>query len=242
MPTVQLHGRCSRPGDLPDVCAKCGAEAEHHVTKKFTWVPPWVFITILAGLLVYVVLAVILQKQYTVAVPFCKDHKGHWVKRLLLSLGGFFVLVGGGIGLAILMGVLSDSAAPADKDTYGIIAGLSVVGGLLAWVVVIVVAQWTAIKPKEITDNSITLTGVSQAFASAYEEQEDREREARRGALDRFDERRPRRRDDDEDDRPRRRDDRRIQEEEEDRPRRRIREDEEDDRPRRPRREREEDY
>jgi hypothetical protein len=96
--------------------------------------------------------------------------------------------------------------------------------------VVVVAAQATAIRPKEITDNGIKLTGVSQGFVDAYEEQEDREREARRGALDRFDDRPRRRRDEDEDDRPRRRDDKRIQAEDE------------DERPRRPRRDREEEY
>jgi hypothetical protein len=230
MPTVRLHGRCSRPGDLPDVCAKCGAEARHHVTRTFKWYPPWIIVTILAGLLVYLILALVLQKSYKVAVPMCQDHKGHWVNRILITVAGFFVLFGGGIALAVLMGVLSDSAAPQDRDVYGIVALISVVGGIVGWLVLIVVANMTAIRPTEITDDSIKLTNVSQAFAEAYEDQEDREREARRASLDRFDERRPRR-DWDDDDRPRRRDDRRIQAE-----------DEEDDRPRRPRREREDEY
>jgi hypothetical protein len=76
MPTVYLRGRCSRPDDLPDVCARCGAETKHRVTRTFHWYPPWIGITILAGLLIYFVLAMVLRKSYTVAVPLCDRSQG----------------------------------------------------------------------------------------------------------------------------------------------------------------------
>jgi len=101
----------------------------------------------------------------------------------------------------------------------------------VAFLVVVIAAQATAIRPEEITDRGIRLTGVCMSFVDAYRDMEDRERAARRGALERWDDRRDRRRDDDEDDRPRRRprDDRyRGDEQQEERPRRPRRDVEDD--------------
>jgi hypothetical protein len=228
MPSVYLRGHCSRPDDLPDTCMKCGADARHRVTRTFNWVPPWIIVTAFGGLLLYVILATVLRKSYTVAVPLCDDHKGHWSNRVLLNLGSLVVLVGGSIGLAVLVGNLATQ--PDDVMPFLIFL---VIGAFVAWLVVVVAANATSIRPEEITDQGIRLTGVCSGFIDAYHDQEERERSARRRAADRWDDRdeaRRRRRRDDEDDRPRRRDDRY-----------RGRADEEDDRPRR-RREVEDDY
>lgn len=206
MATVYIRGRSERPDDLPDVCMKCGRDGKERVKKTFNWVPPWIGITILAGLLIYVILAMILKKTKTVSSPFCEEHRGHWRNRLLLNLGGFFVLVGGGIGLTVLVA----SAAGPNNDLGGL-AVLFLVGGLVAWLAVLIATTVTSVRCQEITDDGIKLTGVSEGFVEAYHQMEDEERQARRAArgVGRQDERR---RDEDEE-RPSRRGDRRIREE-----------------------------
>lgn len=207
---------------------KCGTETSHRVTRTFNWVPPWIGITILAGLLIYFILAAVLRKTYTVAVPLCEDHKRHWTNRTVLTLVSLVVLVLGSIGLGVLAGNLGPAA-----DDVGPVIVFVIIGGFVAWLVLVIVANSTAIRPEEITDDGIRLTGVCMEFSDAYREMEDREREARREARDHWDDRpRPKRRDyrEDEDDRPRRRDDERYQgrADEEDRPRRKRERDPED--------------
>ena len=223
MPKVYLQGRCSKPTDQPDVCARCGAETTNRVKKTFSWYPPWIIVTFfIGGLPLYLILAIVLRKTYTVAVPLCAEHKGHWTKRLLLNLLGVFGLLGGGIALGVLFFALGDSD-PANRETYAGVGVLTIIGGILACLVLVVITSTTAIRTTEITDRGIRLAGVGKEFVAAYEEQEDEEREARRGAMDRWDDRKSRRREDDEDDRPRRRDEKRIRadDEEDERPRRR---------------------
>jgi hypothetical protein len=97
-------------------------------------------------------------------------------------------LVGFAIFASVSEGNLSSLAAPL---------WLLVVALLLGWLITIAVLQQTAIRPTEITDRSITLTGVSEGYIEALR--------ADRG--DDYDDDRPRRsrrRDDDyDDDRPR---------------------------------------
>lgn len=230
MAKVFLRGRCSRPDDLPDVCMKCGAQADDRVSRTFNWVPQWIGLTLLIAWPVYLILAIVLKKSATVAVPLCEQHKSHWTFRIWLNLGTFVVLVGGGIALAILIGSLS---GPGPNDLGGF-AVLLVVVALVAWLIILVVSSMTAIRVEEITDdNGVRLTGVCQEFVDAYRDQEDRERAARRGAMERWDDRRDRGRDEDEDERPRRRQrDERVQD----------RSDEQDERPRRRRESREDEY
>ncbi len=61
MTTIRLGRYEAETGRLPAVCMRCGAPAVVWKDKKFTWIPPWLSITILGGLLPYVILARILQ-------------------------------------------------------------------------------------------------------------------------------------------------------------------------------------
>jgi hypothetical protein len=209
MASVWLERPLNHEDDLPDVCARCGAETKGRVKRNFNWIPPWVIITILAGLLIYLILAIILKKNCSVAVPMCDKHRNHWFGRGLWVFLTFLLFIGGSIGLT----VLTVEMVP-NGELEGL-AALWIVAGILAWLIFIIVANYTAIRPLEITDDRIRLTGVSEEFASAYREHLDKldrgRREVSRGGLDRWDDRpkrRPRRDDDDryerDDDRPRR--------------------------------------
>jgi hypothetical protein len=152
---------------LPNLCMRCGAPATVNKVKKFSWYPPWINITILAGLPIAVILALILTKRMTVHVPFCEDHRHHWERRNLI-MGLVFLLL---LAMAIGAGFLS---ANVHNDALIAIAWIAVAVALLALLVCVIVAQSTAIRPTEITDRSITLKGVDQAFADAVMDERDR--------------------------------------------------------------------
>lgn len=192
MPQIRLHVR-QADGDLPSVCMCCGQPATVTKTKKMQWCPPWVGILILAGLLPYAIVAMILTKRARVQAPFCDDHKGHWLHRALLMWGSFFLF--GFLGLGAIV-----AAASLPQHLRENALGFTCLGGvvlLLIWLGIVIYAQNTGIRPKEITDNEILLDGVCLAFVDAVDES-DREYEERRRE-------RRRRRDDDEDELPRRR-------------------------------------
>jgi hypothetical protein len=166
--------------DLPRVCMRCGARAVTRKAKRFTWSPPWAFF-ILGALG-----AAIFAKSANVDVPLCDRHRWHFGGRLVVIFLGFVAVVALGVGVAIA------------ADAHLVEAEFLVVPLLVfivAYLVALVVISLTTIRPKEITDKSVTLTGVSEDFIEALNEQ-------RRGEDDRP--RRRRRRDDDDDgERPR---------------------------------------
>jgi hypothetical protein len=167
MATLEMGRRPLEDEDVPDLCMQCGAPAEVHREKTFSWYPPWVFVLLLAGLLPFIIVALVLTKKKRVPVPLCRAHRNHWAWRNAVILLSFLGLVGLVIGVSVLLNV---AAGPNGFDQYGGLVCAGSVVGLVVWLVVVAVLQQTAIRPTEITDSSITLTGVSKEFVRAYEE------------------------------------------------------------------------
>lgn len=180
-------------GGLPDICMCCGEEATVTKTKKMSWCPPWVGFLILVAWPVWLVVMLIMTKRATLQAPLCEQHKGHWFNRNLIVIGSLFLL--GGLGALIF--VLAVIIPPRGADDYGPFACLGAVLLFIVWIVILVVVQNTAIRPKEITDHEITLAGVSDAFVEAFEETRGERRSSRRRRRPQLDE------DDDFDDEPR---------------------------------------
>ncbi len=185
---------CDRDGELPPVCMKCGADAEHYIKRTFQWYPPWVLVMILVAIIVFIILAMVLTKKMTVYVPLCEEHKKYFSRRVrnggLIMLAGFFAIVGG-IALAVVL----------SENRMGDVAWIPGAGGPLLFLVSLIVGSIVmqmGIKPGEITDNDIKLNGVSAEFVDALKDQ----RRAKKLAREK---RRAERDDDEEDRRPRRR-------------------------------------
>jgi hypothetical protein len=222
---------CSR-GVLPRVCMRCGAPSDEVKSKNFSWFHPLIYLTLLLGLLPFLIIALVLTKRMTVDAPFCHEHRGHWTRRTLLVTGTLLAVLALGIGAIAYMA--NQPPGPKDDLSGFLCAGAGVL--LFGWLILSMIVSMTAIRTTEITDRTITLAGVDDQFVAALEEDRERDREDDRHRRRRYDDmrddyddeveppdRRPRRRYDDRDDedRPRRRHDDR---DEDDRPRRRSRE------------------
>jgi hypothetical protein len=213
MGRIRLRESEVRASRLPEVCMACGEPSDTHVKKNFSWFPPWVGITILAGLLPYMILAAVLTKRMSVSVPVCDRHRGHfWKRTLLIWMSLALWLVGSGLIFVLTMALLP----PKEQDGAFGLSCFAFIGGLIAAIVVIWFAQNSGIRPKEITDRDITLIGVDDRFIDAVEDEREQRRQ-KRDAEDGLDDRPPPRRRAAEDDdlprdgyregRPRRRDD-----------------------------------
>lgn len=182
MAQVRMWLRDAEAGNLPAVCVCCGSAAVTTKSKQMQWFPPWVYILILAGLLPYAIVASVLTKKARVQAPFCEDHKGHWFNRSALMWGTFFLfLVLSGAGFIFGMNL--------ERHQQDLVMPWVCVGGTVlftGWLVTVIVCAMTAIRPCEITDREVTLTGVSDAFADAVfaeaQEQRSRRQERRTGS------------------------------------------------------------
>lgn len=105
---------------LPAACIKCGAPpAGRPYRRRLSWHDPVLYVLILAGLLVYVIVALIVRKTGTVDVCLCARHRSNRNKRTLAAwlalVGGIGLFVGGCVLEAVapmLLGVAMLFASP----------------------------------------------------------------------------------------------------------------------------------
>ena len=95
---------------FPDRCVVCNRPAEHRLRKTLTWHHPAYFVAVLFALLLYVVVALLVNKKAKVDFGLCHKHcrrrtRGFWIGYL-----GFFLSVAAMIfGWAVLGGKAGNS-------------------------------------------------------------------------------------------------------------------------------------
>jgi hypothetical protein len=162
---------------MPGICMRCDERASVYKEKKFSWFPPWIGVMLLVAWPVYLILMAVMTKRMTVSVPLCEKHKHHWLVRTVVGLVGLGLLLILLVFNIVITGMVSNAG---DDDVTGPLLAVLWIGlGILflAWLITLVAMQNTAIRPNEITDETITLTGVSEAFVDAVEDARDQEEE-----------------------------------------------------------------
>jgi hypothetical protein len=152
-------------GDLPGVCLVCGRDSELVKKKTFAWQPPWVWVTLLLGVLPFAIIALILTKRATVQAPLCKEHRFHWDGRILGIFFGF-CLVAGAVVVAV------------NFNQYPWL-WLMVAAVMFGWIVLAIALGLTMVRPMLITDREIILKAVAPGFVDAMLAADDLERENR---------------------------------------------------------------
>jgi hypothetical protein len=153
---------------LPRICVRCGAPAAILLNKNFAWQPYWVFLLFLAGvfsligLVPFVIVAVIFTKRMRVAVPFCGRHRGYWRKLNVLGFGG--VAAAALFVFAVSYLTFHRDQNGSDFTSWLCVTGFSLV---IVWLVGFAVMWSNSIRATDISDHSITLTGVSSGFVQA---------------------------------------------------------------------------
>lgn len=166
MAEVRLGRYQAEQQQLPGICMCCGAPAATYQQKEFSWFPSWITFLILAGFVPYLIVSNILAKRIAIAAPLCNRHVSYWKRRFLITRIGMLAVVL--LGIVLVAGLLTYNALAHHRDSPLHIPFL--IGWLvlfLAWPVVIIVMDARTIRPLEITDRSITLTGVAPEFAAA---------------------------------------------------------------------------
>jgi hypothetical protein len=146
-------------GRLPPVCVVCGADTEHTKTVNLSWNPSWVGRLWLFGLLPGILGALLTPRKCTVPLPVCARHKGHWTV--------WQVVIWSGIALAIGIGCLGAYIESAHDKTLGDNILMSGVGLLAFMALATVFISDRGVRADQITDQTITLKGVSDKFVQA---------------------------------------------------------------------------
>ena len=148
-------------GDLPPVCIVCGDGSDRTTRQTFEWSPrasgilrrAWNLISGPSG------------RKVDAFVPVCPAHVGYfWQRKLLIMLPVYAGMLGAIAGM-LAMG----SAGPGSRISYNL-GGFAVLFGgfgLLAALVASEVLSRMGVRPVEITDDHVRLSGVSDSFAQA---------------------------------------------------------------------------
>jgi hypothetical protein len=133
--------------DLPDRCVKCNLPAGgYRVKRKLTWHPSGWYALILINLIVYAIVATIIQKKMTVHVGLCEKHR----KRRLW-------LIGLGLGLPLLGGLGCTATLGSDSAI-----GIGVVG-FLAGIVLLIIGT-NLLAAESIDDRFARIRGAHRSF------------------------------------------------------------------------------
>lgn len=149
----------TKDADLPYRCVKTNEPAETLLRRKLSWHSPLIFITILAGLLIYVILAVVLSKKADIQVPI--SHRIKKRRSMAIVAGWLFGL--GGLGVTILTCILwGNSQDPMWRDPIPFV----IIGGIVFIVFSALIASFVAniVSPSKITDRHIWLRGVHSDY------------------------------------------------------------------------------
>jgi hypothetical protein len=148
-----------QPGaESPPRCVKCNAPAEHIWTKTLYWHHPALYWLILAGLLIYAVIALVVRKSAFVSLFLCPAHLAKRRKNLLV---GWLVLAS-----SIGFWVLAFRLGGRGNESRGLTLML---GGFVALCVGLV---WIAraanvVLPRRIEDGVVTLKGAGPEFLAS---------------------------------------------------------------------------
>lgn len=145
---------------LPDICLKSNQPATRRLKRNLSWHHPALAITILAGLLVYVVLALILTKRATIHVPLTEEWFERRKRRMLFAWGVGLVCLAMMVGSIFLV-------AQTDEPGYLILMLIGFLGGLI--VLIAGQAAVGMVSPNRMTDEYIWLKGVHPDFLNRLE-------------------------------------------------------------------------
>jgi hypothetical protein len=161
MATITLS-RHECAGDLlPKVCAECGTPAAGTLAMNFSWTPRW------ANWLFVVWFFV--MKTMLVRMPFCDNHRRVRRRRNVWFIVLFFAIIA-----SMALSCYCMVRSPASMTSVPAACALGVSVALFwAWVVTVIVIDHRDIQATHITDRSLTLDRVHEAFVAAVVEVRD---------------------------------------------------------------------
>ncbi len=138
---------------LPDRCVKCNGPANgYRLKRNLSWHDPLYYLVIFAGVMVYVIVALIVRKTARVHIGLCEQHLNN--RRMALYISWFLFLAGIAV---IIMAIAVESG----------------VAGLLGVFMILAAAIYGSIGPRTIRASKIDeqfawIKGVDREYLSQF--------------------------------------------------------------------------
>lgn len=139
-----------RGGSLPPYCVKCGmATHQQPVMRKFYWHSPWIYLVVLANLLIYAIVALVVRKRFDLGVPLCESH--FRLRRIWMTVAAALMLIA---FPALIVGITTDY-----PGTGLVVCLVTLLTGAVAWGMVAPI-----LRPTRITDEMAVFRGADERF------------------------------------------------------------------------------
>ncbi|MEQ8789152.1 MAG: hypothetical protein RIC55_22760 [Pirellulaceae bacterium] len=145
-----MHKRVS----LPPRCVKTNRPAEMWLKRNLSWHPPILIITVLAGVMIYVILALLLRKTAKLQIGLTREQFARRRMHQFIMWGLIltsFAMIGGALALNQTLGKATPIAALAG---FVLLIGAAIYGQLATRMVA----------PTKIDDNYVWLSGVCREY------------------------------------------------------------------------------
>lgn len=136
--------------ELPPRCIYCNRDESTRVRRVFAWHTPWLYVLILAGFLVYAIVAVIVNKRARLAIPLCRAHQR---RRMAMRASVLALAVGGCASCVAGMG----------QSQPGALIVLGVCSVLLS----LCLGFGSRLRPARIDDHHLRLRGAGKQFLAS---------------------------------------------------------------------------
>jgi hypothetical protein len=158
---VQLGRYEAEEGALPPVCIRCGQPATSYKARQLSWLPALTNLLLLINFWPYLLALAFFWHQMTLLAPFCDRHTHYWARRRVFTQVTVILLI------SVMLGglLIYFSSIDAGASGLGMFLFLSWAIGLI-WLAGIGLLRWNALRPVDMTEETMTLTGVAPAFAS----------------------------------------------------------------------------
>jgi hypothetical protein len=142
---------------LPPPCVKCGAPANGKpVNKNFSWHHPALYLIILAGVLIYAIVAAIIRKRMRLSVPLCAQH----AQRRSMAVTLAWVIPVVGVADAFILPKFG-----VDGGVVALITAAFLLTGIVIWAIVDY-----PIRPKYIDQYRGVFTGACEAYLQQFQQ------------------------------------------------------------------------
>lgn len=143
--------------DLPHRCIFCNESEAKRLTMKYSWHHPALYLLILAGILIYAIVALIIQKKATVQMSLCAMHASRRRRKMLLFWLVPLIMIG-----VIIAGPVLENARVIGRD----MSLPFILFGILGLIIALAVAALSGrlLKPKFIDERMLKLAGAGRPF------------------------------------------------------------------------------
>ena len=139
---------------LPDRCVKSNEPATRRLVRKLSWHHPAISLTVLVSPLIYIILALILQKKATIQIAMTDRWFAKRRRAMLIGWGMVLASIGMFVGAFAIGDNHGDIAMAAVLLSFPVFLTGAIYGMIAARMV----------KPKKIDDNYVWLKGVHPSF------------------------------------------------------------------------------